>query len=101
MAFEPTSRKAPNKVQRLSQRGAYDEETVFATIDRAAVCHATFKLQHENDDTVEDLEDWPVIIPMIFGRKDSTYVFPKKITAAVVFPYSRQSPVSYTACQKT
>ena len=88
MAFEPTSRKAPNKVQRMSYRGAYDEETVFATIDRAAVCHATFKLQHDSDETVGDLEDWPVIIPMVFGRKDSTYVFSEKI-AAVFCPYSR------------
>ena len=30
MAFEPANRKAPNKVNRLADRGKYDEDTVYA-----------------------------------------------------------------------
>jgi nitroimidazol reductase NimA-like FMN-containing flavoprotein (pyridoxamine 5'-phosphate oxidase superfamily) len=87
MAFEPTSRNAPNRVNRLADRAVYDEEAVFAIIDKSAVCHVTFKLP--NEDGVPD-NDWPgmsllakysgchllryppVVIPMIFGRKDNT-----------------------------
>jgi len=71
MAFEPTSRKAPNRVNRLPQRGRYDEETVYAAVDKASVCHATFRLPVDAD-AGEDPDDWPTIIPMIFGRKDNT-----------------------------
>lgn len=91
MAFEPSSRKAPNRVQRLAQRAAYDEESVYAAIDRAAICHATFRLP-QSEDAQSDADDWPsesirqlrrkksdivdidfpaAIIPMIFGRKDN------------------------------
>ncbi|KAL7008099.1 hypothetical protein EMMF5_002281 [Cystobasidiomycetes sp. EMM_F5] len=68
MAFEPSSRKAPNRVQRLAQRAAYDEESVYAAIDRAAICHATFRLP-QSEDAQSDADDWPTIIPMIFGRR--------------------------------
>jgi hypothetical protein len=66
MAFEPTSSKAPNAVNRIKERGRfvsssilsavarastrYDEETVFGVLDGGAVCHVTFKLPPDEDD---------------------------------------------------
>ncbi|THU94563.1 hypothetical protein K435DRAFT_668251 [Dendrothele bispora CBS 962.96] len=68
MDYEPSSRSAPNAIQRLKDRGRYDQQTVFSVLDQGTVAHVTFKLP-QNDD---DVDDWPVIIPMIYGRDEET-----------------------------
>jgi nitroimidazol reductase NimA-like FMN-containing flavoprotein (pyridoxamine 5'-phosphate oxidase superfamily) len=63
MAYQPTGKNPPNEVHRLKDRGRYDEETIFSILDAGTVGHVTFKLPEEDN-------DWPVIIPMIYGRED-------------------------------
>lgn len=53
-----------NKVQRLSKRGQYDEETIYAIIDEALICHVGFSIDGQ-----------PFVMPTIHARKDSTIYF--------------------------
>ncbi|MEJ5198992.1 MAG: pyridoxamine 5'-phosphate oxidase family protein [Anaerolineae bacterium] len=48
---------AINKVRRLPKRGHYDQETIYAILDAAKVCHVGF---------VEDGQ--PFVIPMLYAR---------------------------------
>lgn len=50
MDFTPQSRKDQNCVQRLAQRGRYDEEAVFGAVDECPVAHVTFALPEESND---------------------------------------------------
>ncbi|NIT56235.1 MAG: pyridoxamine 5'-phosphate oxidase family protein, partial [Aliifodinibius sp.] len=53
--FEITER---NKVKRVPNRGHYDQDTLYAILDDAKVCHVAFTMEGQ-----------PYVIPMIFGRK--------------------------------
>ena len=48
------------KVVRVPKRGHYDKETIYKILDNSFVCHIGFV--HE---------DYPVVIPTLYGRKDS------------------------------
>jgi len=50
-----------NKVHRLPQRGHYDRETIYAILDAAIICHASF---------VQDGQ--PFVIPTLYARTDDT-----------------------------
>jgi nitroimidazol reductase NimA-like FMN-containing flavoprotein (pyridoxamine 5'-phosphate oxidase superfamily) len=56
--FEPTER---TQVKRLPKRGHYDEETVFAILDSAFVCHVGFSVDGQ-----------PYVIPTNYGRRGRT-----------------------------
>lgn len=71
MSYEPDSRKAENRVKRLTDRAAYDQETIFDILDSAnGICHITFKLPVDPEGPIDD--DFPVILPMVFGRIEDT-----------------------------
>lgn len=52
--YEQTKR---NRVTRIPERAKYDEETIFAIIDEALICHVGFVVQGK-----------PVVIPTIHAR---------------------------------
>lgn len=52
--YEQTKR---NRVTRIPERAKYDEETIFAIIDEALICHVGFVIQGK-----------PVVIPTIHAR---------------------------------
>ena len=52
------------KVKRRPDRGFYDKETVYAILDKEFICQIAFVF-----------EDYPVVIPTIYGRKDDSLYF--------------------------
>lgn len=50
-----------NKVRQLREKSQYDAKTVFSILDAGIVAHVAF-IQ----------EDAPVVVPMIYGRRDDT-----------------------------
>lgn len=69
MSYTPIGNNPPNKVHRLSNRGIYDAETIYRIIDSALIAHVSFRLPPDEDEE-QDEQNWPVIIPMIFARKN-------------------------------
>ena len=61
--FAPASKDAINAVHRLKDRGKYDSETIYSILDEGLVAHVGFNETDSGD-------DWPVVIPMIYGRSD-------------------------------
>ena len=51
----------PNKVRQLRKKAKYDKNSVHKILDAGLVAHVAFN-QH----------DGPVVVPMIYGRKDDT-----------------------------
>ncbi len=49
------------RVRRISDRGHYDQDSIFSIIDEAMICHVGF-IQNNN----------PVVIPTIHARLDNT-----------------------------
>jgi nitroimidazol reductase NimA-like FMN-containing flavoprotein (pyridoxamine 5'-phosphate oxidase superfamily) len=54
MEFEQT---ALNRVRRIPERGQYDQETIYAIIDEALICHVAFAVGEQ-----------PFVIPTIHAR---------------------------------
>jgi len=52
------------KVKRIPKRGFYDKETVYRILDNDFVCQIGFVFN-----------DYPVVIPTIYGRKNDTLFF--------------------------
>jgi nitroimidazol reductase NimA-like FMN-containing flavoprotein (pyridoxamine 5'-phosphate oxidase superfamily) len=53
-----------SRVKRIPKRGYYDAETIYMILDQTSVCNVSFIY-----------EDYPVIIPTIYGRADDTLYF--------------------------
>ena len=53
-----------SKVKRIPKRGAYDLETIYSILDKEFICQIGFV--HN---------DYPVVIPTIYGRKDDILYF--------------------------
>ncbi len=53
-----------SKVKRIPKRGAYDSETIYGILDKEFICQIGFV--HN---------DYPVVIPTIYGRKDDALYF--------------------------
>lgn len=68
--FEPSSRSDYHAVKRMPERARYDEATVFKVVDESLICHVAFQL--EDEDGGDRREEWPVAIPMGFGRVEDT-----------------------------
>lgn len=72
MADEAPDGAAFNRIKRLPDRAHYREETVWSVVDECLICHVAFKL---DDDDEQARQEWPVVIPMGFGRiEDRIYL---------------------------
>ncbi|KAH8918953.1 hypothetical protein BT69DRAFT_1322481 [Atractiella rhizophila] len=61
--FAPETASSINAVKRLKDRGNYDAATVYEILDEAIIAHVGFTEQDTG-------EQYPVVIPMIFGRRE-------------------------------
>ncbi|CAO3616974.1 unnamed protein product [Cunninghamella blakesleeana] len=66
MSFE-VGPKTLNNVKRHKERAHYNYESVHEALNSGFFCHVSFCTEDE-----EDGEPTPVIIPMIYGRKDNS-----------------------------
>ncbi|KAI8086111.1 uncharacterized protein BX664DRAFT_334937 [Halteromyces radiatus] len=64
MSFE-VGPKTINNVRRHKERASYDYESVHRALDEGLLGHVGFCLEDE------DGESTPVVIPMVYGRKDN------------------------------
>ncbi|PVV05194.1 hypothetical protein BB560_000283 [Smittium megazygosporum] len=65
--YTPTSKNI-NFVNRIRERAAYDQETIFKILDKGMIAHVGFHSAKNADEG----EQWPFVIPMIYGRIDDT-----------------------------
>ncbi|OMJ17381.1 hypothetical protein AYI69_g7450 [Smittium culicis] len=74
--YEPKSSKDINFVRRLRDRASYDHDSVNSILDACQLAHVGFKVPQKNsgaESETKDLEDqYPNVIPMIFGRIGQT-----------------------------
>ena len=84
MSYEP-DKGTPNAVKRLADRGRYDQETIFSILDQGDVAHCTFQLPA--DELTE--QDYPVIIPMIYARKDDVIYLHGHLSSRLLKTLSR------------
>ncbi|KAI8802166.1 hypothetical protein BJ742DRAFT_834164 [Cladochytrium replicatum] len=70
--YSPANHKALNAVKRLKDRARYDADSVFAIVDSGLIAHVGFQTQGSLAGSPDDEEDWPYVVPMVFGRKDDT-----------------------------
>ena len=80
--FTPTER---TQVKRLPKRGKYDQETVFAILDSAFVCHAGFTVDGQ-----------PYVIPTNFGRSGDTLYLHGSAASRMLRELSEGIPVCVT-----
>ncbi|KAJ3073963.1 hypothetical protein HDU99_001820 [Rhizoclosmatium hyalinum] len=71
MTFEPPNGKALNAVRRLKDQASYDVKSVHEVLDKGLVAHVGFTLPASIDGS-DYLEEWPSVIPMVYGRKENT-----------------------------
>ncbi|KAI9308879.1 hypothetical protein BJ944DRAFT_259484 [Cunninghamella echinulata] len=69
MSFE-VGPKTINNVKRHKERASYDYESVHKALDEGFFCHVSFCIDEDNEEGGQ--ESTPVIIPMIYGRKENT-----------------------------
>ncbi|KAI9348214.1 hypothetical protein BDR26DRAFT_799288 [Obelidium mucronatum] len=67
MAFDPPNGKALNALRRMKDQASYDAESVYAILDKGLVAHVGFTIPASLQGS-EYLEDWPCVIPMVYGR---------------------------------
>ncbi|OZJ05275.1 hypothetical protein BZG36_01934 [Bifiguratus adelaidae] len=74
MDYTPKDKKAINRLERYPTRGRYDQETVFSILDKGLVCHVGFTLPYavSQNGMPGQMEDWPMVIPMVYGRIEDT-----------------------------
>ena len=53
--------KKSNKIRQLKKKAKYDKQSVYKILDAGLVAHVAF-----------NQADGPVVVPMIYGRKDDT-----------------------------
>jgi len=102
LSFEPSSRKDPHHVNRAPDRAKYDEKTVYEIIDENMICHVSFKVPRDDYDLQGDDDDWPVVIPMGFGRIGSSLYLhghvSSRLMTALATPGARAC-VTFTSVQ--
>jgi nitroimidazol reductase NimA-like FMN-containing flavoprotein (pyridoxamine 5'-phosphate oxidase superfamily) len=72
-----------SKVKRISKRGFYDKETVYAILDKEFICQIGFV--HEGH---------PIVIPTIYGRKDDTLYFHGASVSRMLQTMEKGIPIS-------
>ncbi|OLY80860.1 hypothetical protein AYI68_g5040 [Smittium mucronatum] len=73
--YEPESSKDINFIKRHRERAHYDQETVFSILDAGQIAHVGFTIPESSAGVSEQqdpLENYPHVIPMIYGRVDTT-----------------------------
>lgn len=80
--FTPTER---TQVKRLPKRGKYDQETVFAILDSAFVCHVGFNVDGQ-----------PYVIPTNFGRSGDILYLHGSAASRMLRQLSEGIPVCVT-----
>jgi len=83
--MEPTKK---TKVKRIPNRGFYDKETVFKILDADFVCQLGFIY-----------EDYPVVIPTIYGRKDANLYMHGAAVSRMLVSIAKGIPVSLNVTQ--
>jgi len=83
--MKPTKK---TKVKRIPNRGFYDKETVFKILDADFVCQLGFIY-----------EDYPVVIPTIYGRKDANLYVHGAAVSRMLVSIARGIPVSLNVTQ--
>ena len=71
------------KVKRAPQRGFYDKETIYSILDSDFVCQVAFL--HE---------DYPVIIPTIYGRKENVLYIHGATVSRMLVDLEKGIPIS-------
>ncbi len=72
-----------SKVKRIPKRGFYDKETIFRILDNDFVCQMGFVYNN-----------YPVVIPTIYGRKDDTLFFHGAAVSRMLQTLEKGVPVS-------
>ena len=72
-----------NKVKRVPERGHYDQETVYAILDDAFVCHISFVVDGQ-----------PFIIPTLYGRDSNKIYIHGATTSRLLKHLDRGLPMS-------
>ncbi len=72
-----------NKVKRVPERGQYDQETVYAILDDAFVCHISFVMDEQ-----------PFIIPTLYGREGNKIYIHGATTSRLLKHLDRGLPIS-------
>lgn len=72
-----------NKVKRAPQRGFYDKKTIYSILDSDFVCQVAFV--HE---------DYPVIIPTIYGRKNNVLYIHGATVSRMLVDLEKGIPIS-------
>ena len=83
--MKPTKK---TKVKRIPKRGFYDKETVYRLLDADFVCQLGFVY-----------EDYPVVIPTIYGRKDEYLYVHGAAVSRLLVSIAKGIPISLNVTQ--
>lgn len=83
--MKPTDK---TKVKRAPKRGFYDRETVNAILDQDFICQIAF-----------NYNDYPVIIPTIYGRKDDCLYIHGATVSRMLVSLEEEIPISVNVTQ--
>jgi nitroimidazol reductase NimA-like FMN-containing flavoprotein (pyridoxamine 5'-phosphate oxidase superfamily) len=83
--MKPTDK---TKVTRAPKRGFYDKETVYGILDKHFICQIAFVYN-----------DYPVIIPTIFGRKDDVIYIHGASVSRMLVSIEKGIPISVNVTQ--
>ncbi|MFK5890707.1 MAG: pyridoxamine 5'-phosphate oxidase family protein [Flavobacteriaceae bacterium] len=83
--MKPTKK---TKVKRIPKRGFYDKETVYRLLDADFVCQLGFVY-----------EDYPVVIPTIYGRKDECLYVHGAAVSRMLVSIAKGTPISLNVTQ--
>jgi len=83
--MKPTKK---TKVKRIPKRGFYDKETVYRLLDADFVCQLGFIY-----------EDYPVVIPTIYGRKDANLYVHGAAVSRMLVSIAKGIPISLNVTQ--
>lgn len=72
-----------NKVKRVPERGHYDQETTYAILDEAFICHVSFVMEGQ-----------PFIIPTLYGREGNKVYIHGATTSRLIKHLEQGFPIS-------
>ena len=76
------------KVKRAPKRGHYDQETIYKILDNDFICQVGFVYN-----------DYPVVIPTIYGRKDNCVYFHGASVSRMIVTMEEGVPISINITQ--